>query len=251
MLQTKGLTKKFDGFVAVDGIDFQVEEGSIKSVIGPNGAGKTTFFNMLSGAFPPSSGTIYLDGNDISGQPPYKIARRGLARSFQIINLFSELTVLENLRLGIQAWKEKELSPKYVLSRVESREDLRGPAIEVAKQVHLDEALDKKVNELSHGGKRKLEVGMTVSSNANLLLFDEPAAGLTTDETEELAEIIRDLSEGRTILLIEHDMEFVRNLSDEIAVLHQGQILAEGTPAEIQQNEDVKRVYLGDKDDNA
>lgn len=248
MLKTESLTKKFGGFTAVDSVDFEIDKEETQAIIGPNGAGKTTFFSMLSGTYFPTSGSIYLDGEDVSGLDPHEIAGRGLSRSFQVTNLFDELSVLENIRLGIQSHMRNPWSPSYLVRRVDEDEDLNKRARALAEQVGLGDSIDLTVAELSHGKKRNLEVGVTASMDAEVLLFDEPAAGLTTEETEELLEIIVGIAEGRAVLIIEHDMDFVMELSEYITVMHQGRILAQGTPDEIQENEQVKQVYIGEDD---
>lgn len=248
MLETENLSKQFGGFTAVDGIDFELGQGEIQAIIGPNGAGKTTFFSVLSGTYEPTAGHVRLKDEEITGLDPNEIARRGLSRSFQITNLFNDMTVLENIRLGIQAVDRNSFSPKYLFSKVDSDEELNEKARSIANQVGLSDVINKKVNELPHGKKRNLEVGVTASTGAEVLLFDEPAAGLTTEETSELLKIIRRIASNRSVLLIEHDMDFVMEIAEVITVMHQGQILASGTPEEVQQNQDVREVYMGEDD---
>jgi branched-chain amino acid transport system ATP-binding protein len=248
MLQTRQLTKRFGAFTAVEDVDFELGAGETQSIIGPNGAGKTTFFGMLSGTYEPTAGTIHLRGEDVTGLGPNEIAKQGLSRSFQITNLFDDLTVLENIRLGIQSVTRKPYSWRYLFTKVGDDDDLNERAREIADRVGLSEVVDKPVNELSHGNKRNLEVGVTASLGSDVLLFDEPAAGLTTEETHELLEIIESLAEGRAVLLIEHDMDFVMEISEKITVLHQGRTLAAGSPEEIQENREVRRIYMGEDD---
>lgn len=245
VLSTDGLTKSFSGLLAIDNVDFAVEQGELKALIGPNGAGKTTFFNLLSGTFSPTKGTIKVRGEDVTGKEPYQIADHGIARSFQISNLFEGMTVMENLRLGILSTRKEGFSLSFVASKIEDDEQIKSKAYEVARQVDLAEVADSDVSELSHGQKRKLEIGIALSLNPELLLLDEPAAGLTTDETMELVDTIRRVSNNRTILLIEHDMELVHDLADTISVLHHGELIAEGNPKEVRENNQVQNVYLG------
>ncbi len=246
LLETEGLTKEFGGLVAVDEVDFRLEEGELRCVIGPNGAGKTTFFNLLTGGLEPTAGSVYLGDEDIVGKSPQEILDRGLARSFQISQLFNDLTVMENIRLGLLGTTRERLRPSFIFSRIESDEELKEQAYRIAERVNLGDVADQKVSSLPHGRKRNLELGIALSTGADVLLLDEPAAGLTTSETEELIELIEDLSDDFTILLVEHDMNVVMGIAERITVLHNGQIIAEGTPEEIQEDETVKEVYLGE-----
>lgn len=246
LLQTEGLTKTFGGLVALDNVDFTLEEGELRCVIGPNGAGKTTFFNLLTGGLEPSAGSIYLADENIVGRTKQEILERGLARSFQISQLFNDLTVMENIRLGLLGTQRKRLRPSHLLSKVDNDEELKEEAYRIAERVNLGDVADETVSALPHGLKRNLELGIALSTGASVLLLDEPAAGLTTQETGELIELIEDLSRDRTILLVEHDMNVVMGIADRITVLHQGQVIAEGTPEEIRNDEVVKEVYLGE-----
>lgn len=248
MLETEDLTKRFGGFTAVDSVNFEISGSETQSIIGPNGAGKTTFFNMLSGTYKPTSGSVHLNGEDITGLDPDEISKRGLARSFQVTNLFDDLTVLENIRLGIQAVERTPFSPRYLFGKVDEDDELNEKARLLANQVGLADVVHKKVGELAHGKTRNLEVGVAASTGTDLLLFDEPAAGLTTEETKELLDIIEDIADDRAVLLIEHDMDFVMEISEEITVMHQGRIIASGTPEVVQANEEVRHVYMGADD---
>lgn len=245
ILETNGLTKNFGGLTAVDNVDFTLEEGELRCLIGPNGAGKTTFFNLLSGAFAPTSGTILYENKDITSNEPYEILDTGIARSFQISQIFDGLSVMRNLRLGLIAQDSKPTKPSYFLSNVDNDTELTERAYDLADRVELGDIADRKVEELAHGQKRNLEIGLAVSTGADVLLLDEPAAGLTVSETQELMELIQSIAEEKTILLIEHDMELVMGISQRISVLHDGRILAEGTPADIRNDETVREVYLG------
>jgi branched-chain amino acid transport system ATP-binding protein len=245
MLSTTDLTKKFGGFVALDGVDFNINNNETKSLIGPNGAGKTTFFNVVSGALSPSEGKVELRNEDITGLETYQLVRQGMARSFQISNLLNELTVMENLRLGLQRGDLEALSPSFAFSRINNDSELKNAAYDLATRVGLEGVADQKVSELPHGQKRRIEIGLTLSTGADLLLFDEPAAGLTTKETRELISLIDEIGENKTILLVEHDMELVMDVSDRISVLHQGQLIADGPPEKIQNDPNVQDVYLG------
>lgn len=246
LLRTEGLTKRFGGLTAVDDVDFTLQKGELRCVIGPNGAGKTTFFNLLSGGLEPTEGSIYLEDEDIVGQSPDEILERGVARSFQISQLFNGLTVMENIRLGLLGAEDDRSFLSFALSNIDDDEELKEEAYRIADQVNLAESADKTVDALAHGQKRNLEIGMVLSTGADVLLLDEPAAGLTTSETEGIMELITDITDECTVLLIEHDMDLVMGISDQITVLHNGRILAEGTAEAIQNNQTVKEVYLGD-----
>lgn len=246
LLRTEGLTKKFGGLVAVDDVDFTLEEGEIHCIIGPNGAGKTTFFNLITGGLEPTEGTVYLGDENIVGKPPKKILEHGLARSFQISQLFNGLTVMENIRLGLLGAQDDMSRFKFAFSHIENNEDLKEEAYRIAERINLGEEADTEVDALPHGKKRNLEIGLALSTGAGVLLLDEPAAGLTTSETEELMNLIREIAKERTILLVEHDMHLVMGIAEKITVLHNGQVLAQGPPQEIQTDETVKEVYLGE-----
>jgi branched-chain amino acid transport system ATP-binding protein len=246
LLRTDGLTKKFGGLVAVDDVDFSLEKGEIHCIIGPNGAGKTTFFNLLTGGLEPTEGAIYLGDKNIVGDTPDEILEDGIARSFQVSELFNGLTVMENLRLALLG-RDRGRSPLwFAFSNIDDDEELKEEAYAIAEKVKLGEEADKTVDALAHGKKRNLEIGIALSTGADVLLLDEPAAGLTTSETEALMGLIREIAEERTILLVEHDMDLVMGIADRITVLHNGRVLAQGSPGEIQNNETVKEVYLGE-----
>lgn len=247
LLRTDGLTKEFGGLVAVDDVDFTLEEGELHCIIGPNGAGKTTFFNLLTGGLEPTDGTIYIGDEDVAGKGPDEILQHGVARSFQISQLFNGLTVMQNIRLGLLGREDYRKGPLwFAFSNIEDDEELKEEAYQIAERVNLGEEADKSVDALAHGKKRNLEIALALSTGATALLLDEPAAGLTTSETEELMDLIRDIAEEKTILLVEHDMDLVMGIAEKITVLHNGAVLAQGSPAEIQRNETVKEVYLGE-----
>ena len=246
LLRTEQLKKKFGGLVAVDEVDFTLEEGELHCVIGPNGAGKTTFFNLLTGGLEPTEGSVYLGDEDIVGLSTREILKRGMARSFQISQLFNGLTVMENIRMSLLAAKRNQLRPSFALSKLENDEELKREAYDIADRVNLGDVADQEVSELPHGRKRNLELGVALSTGSQILLLDEPAAGLTTEETQELITLIRDIAEDRTILLVEHDMKVVMDIAERITVLHNGRIIAQGSAEEIQEDEMVKEVYLGE-----
>ena len=242
LLQTRGLTKVFGGLTAVNRVDFAVRRGELRAVIGPNGAGKTTFFNVLTGVLPASRGRILFKGRDVTDLPTHAVSRLGVARSYQITNIFGDLSVFENLRIAAQSrvthyrcWGDADRLP-VVNARAEEMQRLLG----------LHAKRDVRAAELSHGEQRYLEIGIALATDPDFLLLDEPTAGMSPEETRRTADFIRKLAGRVTIVLVEHDMEVVMGISDRITVLNYGEVLAEGTPAEIRQNADVRRVYLRD-----
>ena len=241
--RTERLTRSFSGFKAVNDVSLKIPSGGVRTIIGPNGAGKTTFFNLLSGFFPPSSGAIYFDGNDITGLSPYRRARLGIARSFQITNIFARLSVYENVRLAVQAVYDGRASflfPNKKMGDIEAR------TRELLGDIGLTAAADGLAENLSHGDQRRLEIGLVLARDPKVLLLDEPLAGMSPAETHATVELIVRITPGRTILLVEHDIDVVMAISTTITVLQTGQVLATGTPAEIRSNEAVQRAYLGD-----
>jgi len=246
VLRTEGLTKEFGGLTAVDDVDFALEEGELHCIIGPNGAGKTTFFNLVTGGLEPTEGAVYIQDENIDGMNPTEILELGMARSFQISQLFNGLTVMQNIRLGLLGTNIERSRRWFWLSNIEDDEKLKEQAYDIADRVNLGEEADKEVDALAHGKKRNLEIGIALATGADLLLLDEPAAGLTTAETEQLMELIESIAKEKTILLVEHDMNVVMGLAEVITVLHNGRMLAQGSPQEIQEDETVKEVYLGE-----
>jgi branched-chain amino acid transport system ATP-binding protein len=241
LLRTDQLTRSFGSLMAVDGVDFAVERGQLRSIIGPNGAGKTTFFRLISGEMAPSRGRIWFDGQDITGLPQHVVARRGIAKSYQITNIFPHLSVLENVRVAVQG----SARSFDFWSRADRLTDSRDRARALLQSVGLARKERELAAHLSHGEKRHLEIGIALASDPALLLLDEPTAGMSPEETDESMRLIRELAAGRTVLLVEHKMKVVMKISDRITVLHQGQVLAEGTPEEIRANQRVQQTYLG------
>jgi branched-chain amino acid transport system ATP-binding protein len=241
LLRTEGLTRSFGTLLAVDGVAVSVQRGELRSIIGPNGAGKTTFFRLISGEMEPSAGRIWFEGREITGLPQHAVARLGIAKSYQITNVFPHLTVLENVRVAVQG-------PARAFdfwSRADGLRGVRERAEALLRTVGLAEKASLLAAHLSHGEKRHLEIGIALASAPALLLLDEPTAGMSPEETDETMGLIRELASGRTIVLVEHKMKLVMRISDRITVLHQGQVLAEGTPDEIRANEAVQQTYLG------
>lgn len=243
LLRTEGLTKHFGGLTAVSDVDLRVEEKKIHSIIGPNGAGKTTLFNMLSGHFAPSKGRVIFKDRDITGMPPDRISHLGMGRSFQLTSIFLELSVLENVRVAIQTRARHRFA---MLRHVLAFRETVDSAMELLDEIGLAEKAQHKANALSHGDQRALDMGIALATKPILLLLDEPTSGMSPEETSDMMRFIRRIGERTTILLIEHDMRVVMTISDKITVLHMGDVIAEGTPAQIQQEEEVKRAYLGD-----
>jgi ABC-type branched-subunit amino acid transport system ATPase component len=240
MLQTEGLTKSFGSITAVDNVDLLIEEGEVHGLIGPNGAGKTTMLNLVTGQLEPTSGKIVLNGQDITGLRPEEIARRGLGRSFQIVQYFPEMTVRENLRLSV---RDKEQTLRSV---VESSGKYDDEIQALAAELRLEDRLDTEAANLSHGEKRYLDIGMVLGLDPSVLLFDEPAAGLNQSEIHVLEGVLQRLSEEYTIFLIEHNVELIMDLVDRLTVLHRGIILEQGSPSSVRNSQRVKEVYLGE-----
>jgi branched-chain amino acid transport system ATP-binding protein len=240
ILRTEGLTVRFGGLTALNGVTLAVARGEIRAVIGPNGAGKSTFFNCLTGVIRPSSGRILFDGEDITGLPPDRISRKSLARSYQITNILPGATVLENVRIAAQsrrhAWS--------LLRHHRAYTDVMDRARAVLASVGLADKQEEMAANLSHGEQRNLEIGIALATEPKLLCLDEPTAGMSVTETHATVELVRRIAADLTILIVEHDMEVVMGLARTITVLHYGEVLAEGTPAEIQANPRVQEVYL-------
>jgi branched-chain amino acid transport system ATP-binding protein len=241
VLEARGLSIAFGGLLAVDNVSFSVERNRITTIIGPNGAGKSTLFNLISGALPPRAGHLLIDGVDHTGQPPYRMQAAGLARSFQITNLFFDLSVAENLRLASQileswsmAWRSVSAS-KVALQRVD----------ELLARFQLADKRDYPAGKLSHGEQRRLEVAVALACKPKVLLLDEPTQGMSHGDTQDTASLIKSLAADVTVLLIEHDIGLVMSLSDHVIVMHQGQKIAEGNPAEVRNNPAVQAAYFG------
>jgi branched-chain amino acid transport system ATP-binding protein len=241
LLRTEALTRSFGSLMAVNRVDLTVRAGELRSIIGPNGAGKTTLFRLISGEMAPSSGRIWFKDEDITGRPQHAVVRLGITKSYQITNIFPHLTVLENVRVAVQGHRHafNFWSPAARLGGVRER------ALELLRTIGLGDKAGVLATHLSHGEKRHLEIAIALASDPTLLLLDEPTAGMSPEETDETMRLIRELASERTIVLVEHKMKLVMKISDRITVLHQGSLLAEGTPDEIRANTAVQQTYLG------
>jgi branched-chain amino acid transport system ATP-binding protein len=243
ILKTENLTKNFGGLAAVSRVDFILEEGRLQSIIGPNGAGKSTFFKMISGEHIPSSGKIWFRGEDITGLPQHVISHKGIATSYQITNIFPKLTTFENVRIAVQSRK----TAFNFWTRADGHQDINKKTIQILETVKLSDKKDTLAANLPHGDQRHLEIGIALGTNPGLLLLDEPTAGLNPAETVETTELIKKIAKGLSVILVEHKMKVIMNISERITVFHDGQVIAIGSPEEIQQNETVRKVYLGGK----
>jgi branched-chain amino acid transport system ATP-binding protein len=244
ILELRNLSKEFGALVAVDDVSMSIEAGTLHSVIGPNGAGKTTLFNLMSGTLKPTAGSVLHKGHDITNLPVHQMIHRGLGRSFQITNIFPFISVFENVRLAAQAtgsddfkfWRKATSFGAYM-----------DRAAHVLEQVGLAAEARKPANALPHGDQRKLELAMILAPDPEILLLDEPTAGMASEQVPELMDLIGQIQEtgDKTVVLVEHNMNVVMKTSDRITVMHQGAVLAEGTPGEISANETVQEAYLG------
>ncbi len=249
LLRTENVSEVFGGLKAVTDFNIHLDRGELVGLIGPNGAGKTTAFNMLTGVYQPTTGTITFEGKSIVGLKPYQVTQRGIARTFQNIRLFSELTVLENVKIAFHYHvKYSVFEAVFRVGRYfKEEEEIDKEAHQLLKIFHLDDKANEVAKNLPYGAQRRLEIARALAAKPKLLLLDEPAAGMNPQETKELMEMIRWIRQefGLTILLIEHDMSLVMGICERIYVLEYGEIIAEGTPAEIKENPEVIRAYLG------
>lgn len=247
VLQTTDLTKKFGGMTAVDSVDIKFQRGIVTAIIGPNGAGKTTLFNLLSGVLTPTRGTITYEDRDITTESPEEISQLGIARSFQLTQIFPALTALENVRLAAQSRGGPKVTYD-MLSPAERYEDFVDLGLELLRRVGLEDDYTTLAGDLTRADQRKLDLTMAIATKPNLLMLDEPTAGMAVEEIPEILDIIEEIGRDRaglSILLIEHKIDIVMDISDSIAVLANGQLLATGSPQEIKEDEQVQQAYLG------
>ena len=248
ILETRGLSKEFKGFVAVDNVNLRVRRGAIHALIGPNGAGKTTTFNLLTKFLPPTAGTILFNGTDITRDRPADVARRGIIRSFQISAVFPNLTVLENVRVALQ----RSLRTSYQFWRSEkSLHALDARATALLERVGLVQFARLHAGELAYGRKRSLEIATTLAMEPELMLLDEPTAGMGHEDVDRVKDLIREVAVGRTVLMVEHNMSVVSGICDTITVMQRGAVLAEGTYAQVSANPQVVEAYMGTAPEDA
>jgi branched-chain amino acid transport system ATP-binding protein len=244
ILELQGIYKDFQGLEVLFGIDLGIKEGERHAILGPNGAGKSTLFNLITGKYLPSRGKIFFKGKDITGENPFKLNRMGMARSFQIVNIFSTMTVFENVRNVILSKNKIYYNMFSLLSRMDG---INTPVEKVLEQIGLLERKDAIAGELSYGQQRALEIGLTIATDPQLILLDEPTAGMSSEETREAVKLIERVSEGKTLVIVEHDMEVVFSIASRISVIYYGQVLASGPPEEIRNDQKVKDAYLGEE----
>ena len=243
-LELRDIHHDFSGLQVLTWINLEVRNGERHAVIGPNGAGKSTLFNIITGRYAPRRGHVLYRGRDITGAAPHRIARLGVGRSFQIINTFPRLTVFQNVRSAVLSRWHLRLDPWSLLDR---RDEVTRETNETLGMVGLLDRRDMQASALSYGQQRELEIALTVATRPDLVMLDEPTAGLNSEDTRRAVALIRQVTEGRTLVMVEHDMDVVFNLADRISVIYYGRVLATGTPDEIRGNDEVKRAYLGRK----
>lgn len=248
VISTKGVTKGFDGLIAVNSVDYEIREGETAGIIGPNGAGKSTFFNLLTGYFLPDNGTITYAGKDITRMPPYERVGLGIIRTFQLVSVFDTLTVLENMMLArIRFDRSYASNNSFFLKRLLGSREVK-PCLEALASIGIADKADVKVTELSYGKKRELEIAIALSMNPKLLLLDEPLAGLSMFEINEIMDIIRKLKGSLTIVLVEHKISQILDLVERLHVMHEGQIICRGEPNAVICDPAVKECYFGKED---
>jgi branched-chain amino acid transport system ATP-binding protein len=244
MLEVQGLRKSFDGFIAIDDVSLNVSRGEIAALIGPNGAGKSTLFNLITGHLRPDSGKVRLKGEDITNAPPHRICLMGIGRSFQRTNIFPKLTVFENVQAAFITHRRRGTN-----FWARSSDLYRDDSVDLLRSLGLLGKADALSGALSHGNQKQVELGIALACDPEILLLDEPTAGMSAAETKETIRLVEHIARERslTLLFTEHDMEVVFSIAQRIAVLHQGRMIAEGTPAQVQSHAKVRRVYLGER----
>lgn len=244
ILELKDLHKDFSGLKVLIGINLTLEQGEKHAIIGPNGAGKSTIFNLITGKYLPSRGKIFFKGQDITGHSPHEINRLGLARSFQITNIFRTMTVFENIRNAVIS---KNKMPYNIFSRLSKINGIMEETERILAQIDLLQSKNVLAGELAHGHQRALEIGLTLATTPELILLDEPTSGMSSEETKEAVKLIEQVTKGKTLVIVEHDMEVVFSLANRITVLHYGEILASGLPEAVRNDQRVKDAYLGEE----
>jgi branched-chain amino acid transport system ATP-binding protein len=244
ILELRRIYKDFGDVKVLLGINLDIQEGERHAIIGPNGAGKSTLFNLITGKYRPTRGNIFLKGEDITGASPFKPARMGMARSFQITNIFRTMTVFENVRNAVLS---KNKIHYNMFSRLSRMDGINRQTEDVLQEIGLLERKGEIAGELSYGQQRALEIGLTIATNPELILLDEPTAGMSSEETREAVTLIGRVTEGKSLVIIEHDMDVVFSLANRISVIYYGQVLASGPPEEIRSDQRVKNVYLGEE----
>ncbi len=246
ILETKDICHDFSGLQVLLDVNLDIREGERHAIIGPNGAGKTTLFNVITGTYKPSEGQVFFKGKEVTGFPPHKLIRLGMGRSFQITSTFTRLTAFQNIRMGILSKRGIRFNFLRFLNKMG---DVTRETDAVLKRINLDGERDIPASMLSYGKSRSLEISMALATDPDLVMLDEPTAGMSVDETHNAVELIKRLTEGKTMVIIEHDMDVVFSLADRITVLHLGGVLASGTPDEIRDNQAVKDAYLGEMEE--
>ncbi|SAK44250.1 ABC transporter [Caballeronia glebae] len=243
ILEAKGVAKRYGKFAALTDVNLRIAKNTVHSVIGPNGAGKTTLFHVLTGTLPISAGNIVFDGHDVTHEPDHRRVKRGIARSFQVTSLFANLSVRENLRLAAQGVDSKRALNAWTPPRgaLEHRDTVDG----ILERLALQRLASTQASALSHGQQRRLEVGMALAARPKAIFLDEPTSGMGIDDLDDMKHLIRSLRDDYTVVLIEHNMDIVMDISDTITVMQQGRVLVEGKPAEIRGDERVRQAYLG------
>jgi branched-chain amino acid transport system ATP-binding protein len=246
ILETKGLYHDFSGLEVLFNVNLEVKEGERHAIIGPNGAGKTTLFNVITGTYVPSRGAVFFKGKEVTGFKPHQMVRLGMGRSFQITSTFNRLTAFQNIRIGVLSRRGVRFNLSQYVDKIK---DITQETNEVLRRINLHDVRDMPAGTLSYGQQRSLEISMALATDPDLVMLDEPTAGMSKDETHYAVDLIRRLTEGKTVVIIEHDMDVVFSLADRITVLHLGTILATGPPNEIRENEAVKDAYLGETEE--
>jgi branched-chain amino acid transport system ATP-binding protein len=245
LLETVEVTKRFGGLTALDTVNYSVRESEVKGIIGPNGAGKTTLFNVITGELKPTSGKMFLRGEEITGLPPHRLCQKGVGRTFQLTFVFPGMTVYESVWVGINSKARVPWDPLFSADHVK---DSAQKTEEICHLVGLEEKMNDLASNLSYGDQKILEIAMALSTQPAILLLDEPTQGVSPQETDQIIEVVQELSKRMTIVLIEHSMDVVLRLCHTITVLSEGRVILEGPPEEIRRNEEIQRIYLGEED---